>query len=67
LIGRLHKALYSCAIDIIEGAKPDELVNFCMRRIEMMQRHRIRVVMVFDGGPLPMKLNIEDAREKYMI
>lgn len=31
----------------------------------MLLKHNIKVVMVFDGGKLPMKRETEEQREKY--
>lgn len=62
---RLHKAIYTCAEDLAEGRETDEYINYCVRRVEMLQSYSIRVVMVFDGGKLPSKNNTEDERERY--
>ena len=64
-IDRLHKGIYSCAVDIIEGRSTDKFIVYCLRRVEMLLKHNIKVIMVFDGGKLPMKRETEESREKF--
>ncbi|KAM3143539.1 hypothetical protein pb186bvf_004301 [Paramecium bursaria] len=60
----LHKGIFSCAQDIVEGRDTDVYINFCIRKVQMLQSHNIKVVMVFDGGLLPSKQITESEREK---
>jgi len=46
----------------MEGKSTDEYIRYCLRKVEMLQEHGIHVVMVFDGGRLPMKADTEESR-----
>ena len=59
----LHQALYSCGFDIAIKNDYAQLLRVVLRRIEMFLRHRITLVLVFDGAPLPSKENTENKRE----
>eukprot|EP00798_Chlamydomonas_sp_ICE-L_P004961 gene4961-34741_t len=68
----LHKAAYCCSQDLYEGVYTEKFVWYCINKIEMLRSHGVEPVIVFDGGPLPMKAeeevdrrrNREDARDK---
>ena len=33
---RLHKGIFSCAQDIVEGRDTDVYINFCIRKVQML-------------------------------
>ena len=37
-------------------------VEYCMQRIELLKRHGVIPIVVFDGAPLPSKGNTEHER-----
>lgn len=37
-------------------------VEYCLSKIRMLQRYKINPILVFDGGPLPMKAYREEQR-----
>ena len=56
LIPRLHKIIKGQAgKDIIMGKNLNKFVEECMKRIYKLQNAGLKVIMVFDGGPLPRK------------
>jgi len=59
----LHKAIYSCALDIANNVQTDKYVIYCLRKIELLLSYNIRPVVIFDGGPLPSKQKTETDRE----
>lgn len=36
-----------------------------MHRVNLLRHHGVKPIMVFDGGPLPMKLDQENKRARY--
>ena len=59
----LHKAAYTCAQDLAKGQGLDKLVQYCVARIDMLQRCQVTPVIVFDGGKLKMKKGVEKDRD----
>ena len=57
----LHKGVYSCAREICLGIPTHLFVTYCMRQVNILIRHGITPILVFDGDALPMKKN-EEAR-----
>ena len=51
----LHRGALACAAELCQGLPTDKFVRFCLGRIELLQKHGVTPVMVFDGAPLPMK------------
>jgi exonuclease-1 len=39
-------------------------VTYCMSRVEMLRRHGVDPVIIFDGGRLPLKAEEEDTRRR---
>ena len=37
-------------------------VTYCMKRVNMLRENNIKVIMVFDGGYLPLKAGVEAER-----
>ncbi|KAL5506871.1 hypothetical protein ACEPAH_6327 [Sanghuangporus vaninii] len=60
----LHRGAYACAAELVQGRPTRRYVDFCMARVRLLRHHRIEPYLVFDGGPLPAKLNTEKEREK---
>eukprot|EP00826_Nyctotherus_ovalis_P057537 TRINITY_DN7874_c0_g3_i1.p1 TRINITY_DN7874_c0_g3~~TRINITY_DN7874_c0_g3_i1.p1 ORF type:complete len:434 (+),score=129.23 TRINITY_DN7874_c0_g3_i1:48-1304(+) len=69
--GWLHKGSYSCAYELTKHIPTTKYfpahsrhIDYCLRRVDMLVRAGIIPVVVFDGGKLPMKCNVERARDK---
>jgi hypothetical protein len=57
LLPRLHKIIKgpSGRELILGGPNRYRYVNDCIKRINKIQSEGVKVIMVFDGGPLPGK------------
>ncbi|TPX34845.1 hypothetical protein SmJEL517_g02617 [Synchytrium microbalum] len=60
----LHRGAFGCAQDLVLGNPTTKYVGFVMRKVELLRQHGIHPVMVFDGGPLPIKAGTEEQRRK---
>jgi exonuclease 1 len=49
---------------ILGGPNRYRYVNDCIKRINKIQNQGVKVIMVFDGGPLPCKRGEEEYRKK---
>lgn len=58
----LHKGVYSCVADLYHQRPTKAFVEYCMNRVRQLRHFRINPILVFDGGPLPMKLHRETQR-----
>jgi len=58
----LHKGVYGCAKDVVEGRKTTVYINYVLKRIELLLSFNVKPVMVFDGGYLPAKASKEKER-----
>ncbi|XP_055357766.1 exonuclease 1-like [Paramacrobiotus metropolitanus] len=58
----LHRAVYSCAEQLVKGQATTQYVSFCMKMIELLKKHGIRPIIVFDGHSLPAKNGIHKQR-----
>ncbi|KAK9813956.1 hypothetical protein WJX73_006770 [Symbiochloris irregularis] len=61
----LHKGAYCCSKELCENRSPDKCITFCMQRMELLRRHGVVPVLVFDGGRLPSKGDEEDSRARH--
>mmetsp|Transcript_22954 Transcript_22954/g.56075 ORF Transcript_22954/g.56075 Transcript_22954/m.56075 type:complete len:585 (+) Transcript_22954:16-1770(+) len=60
----LHRGVYHCATDLMTGRPTTAHIQSCVSRIEMLIAHGITPICVFDGGPLPMKKEVEEERKR---
>jgi exonuclease 1 len=60
----LHKAVYSCCMELALGEESDKWIKYCLNMIDMLDSNGIIVYMVFDGANLPAKSNTENSRAK---
>mmetsp|Transcript_24989 Transcript_24989/g.40478 ORF Transcript_24989/g.40478 Transcript_24989/m.40478 type:complete len:818 (+) Transcript_24989:68-2521(+) len=58
----LHRASYSCALQLVTGKGTTKYLNFLLRCIRLFQHHRVSLIVVFDGAQLPMKRGEEQKR-----
>ncbi len=42
-----------------------QLIDYCMKRVELLRRNSVEPVLIFDGGRLPMKASEEEARHRW--
>ena len=60
----LHKATYSCALELCTAAETDRFLGFCAAMLDMLAHFDVTPVVVLDGGPLPSKAGQEDLRRR---
>lgn len=41
-------------------------IDYCMHRVNLLRHHGVKPILVFDGGPLPMKIEQENKRGRYI-
>ncbi|KAM3488290.1 hypothetical protein MY3957_008402 [Beauveria namnaoensis] len=62
--GWLHRAAFSCAVELGQGKPTTRYVTTAMHRVRMLLHFGIKPYMVFDGDYLPSKAATEDSRAK---
>lgn len=62
--GWLHRAAFSCAVELGQGIPTDRYVTTAMHRVRMLRHFGITPYMVFDGDYLPSKGATEESRAK---
>ncbi|KAG6166925.1 hypothetical protein E4U11_007704 [Claviceps purpurea] len=62
--GWLHRAAYSCAVELGQGKPTKKYVQSAMHRVRMLQYFGITPYMVFDGDYLPSKAATEAFRAR---
>lgn len=60
----LHRGVFACADKIIRGETTDIHIQYCLKFVDMLIRHKIKVIMVFDGRHLPAKAETERRRRE---
>ncbi|XP_024008365.1 exonuclease 1 [Eutrema salsugineum] len=60
----LHKGALSCSRELCKGLPTTRHIQYCMHRVNLLRHHGVKPVLVFDGGPLPMKLEQENKRAR---
>ena len=60
----LHKGVFACAEKLIRGETTDVHIQYCLKYVDMLIRHKIKIIMVFDGRHLPAKAETERRRRE---
>lgn len=60
----LHKAVYSCSMELALGKQNDKWIRYCLNMIDLLESNGVTVYMVFDGANLPAKSTTENSRAK---
>ncbi|KAL0398397.1 UNVERIFIED_CONTAM: Exonuclease 1 [Sesamum radiatum] len=60
----LHKGALSCSTELCKGQPTSKHIDYCMHRVNMLRHYGIKPILVFDGGPLPMKSDQEIKRAR---
>ncbi|KAL3691184.1 hypothetical protein R1sor_004835 [Riccia sorocarpa] len=67
----LHKGAYACGMELqLADSKPKTerkvplYVSYCLHRIKMLLYNKVIPVVVFDGGPLPLKAGTQQERRR---
>ncbi|KAK5995620.1 Exodeoxyribonuclease 1 [Cladobotryum mycophilum] len=60
--GWLHRAAYSCAVELGQGKPTTKFVNAALHRVRMLRHFGVTPYMVFDGDYLPSKAATEASR-----
>lgn len=58
----LHRGVYSCCTELLQGLDSSKYVDYCVRRTRMLLEHQIKVTLVLDGKNLPAKEGTEEQR-----
>ena len=58
----LHRGGHQCATELALHQPTDRHLQFCLSRLRLLLAHRVRPVLVFDGGRLPEKRRTEEER-----
>nr|CAG8475644.1 1840_t:CDS:10 [Entrophospora candida] len=59
----LHKGASTCVASLVRNKETKRHVDFCLTRVKMLQKFKVRPLLVFDGGYLPAKEFTEKKRE----
>ncbi|XP_051124967.1 exonuclease 1 [Andrographis paniculata] len=51
----LHKGALACSTELCKGQRTSKHIDYCMHRVNMLRHYGVKPILVFDGGPLPMK------------
>ncbi|VUZ52625.1 unnamed protein product [Hymenolepis diminuta] len=60
----IHRASYSCAMDLVLGNPTTQYVTYCMKYLKMILEAGVRPILVFDGVNLPAKAETDSRRQK---
>ncbi|KAK4440107.1 Exonuclease 1 [Sesamum alatum] len=60
----LHKGALSCSTELCKGQPTSKHIDYCMHRVNMLRHYGVKPILVFDGGPLPMKSDQEIKRAR---
>lgn len=60
----LHRGAYSCSRELCENIPTDKYLTYCMGFVDLLRLYKIKPILVFDGGRLPMKGNKESHRHE---
>eukprot|EP01117_Protostelium_nocturnum_P012014 TRINITY_DN4399_c0_g1_i1.p1 TRINITY_DN4399_c0_g1~~TRINITY_DN4399_c0_g1_i1.p1 ORF type:complete len:529 (-),score=159.28 TRINITY_DN4399_c0_g1_i1:1036-2622(-) len=60
----LHRGAYGCSSELCQNIPTDGYINYCMKRLKSLIDNGITPIVVFDGGPLPIKQSTEKDRKK---
>lgn len=58
----LHRGAHACAADLAQGVATNRYLGYALRMINLLRSHGVEPVLVFDGGPLPMKARQAERR-----
>jgi exonuclease 1 len=56
----LHKGIYGSALDLYLQNPTTKYIEYCVSRAKLLLNYKVKPILVFDGGSLPMK----DGKEK---
>ncbi|CAG9314085.1 EXO1_1 [Blepharisma stoltei] len=60
----LHKAVYSCGRDLIQGKNTKRHIDYCVKKALELRKIGVEPVMVFDGAPMPCKADTNHDRRQ---
>ncbi|KAC9404459.1 hypothetical protein E3N88_45898 [Mikania micrantha] len=60
----LHKGALSCSKELCKSQPTSKHINYCMHRVNLLRHYGVKPILVFDGGPLPMKNEQEIKRAR---
>ncbi len=54
--------MFCCATELALGELTTKHLDFCINRVNLLLRHNVKPLLVFDGGKLPEKCLTDDSR-----
>ena len=60
----LHTGAHGCAFELCQNIPTEKYIAFFMSRINMLLYYKVTPVVVFDGGRLPIKDEVEQVRAR---
>lgn len=60
----LHKGVYSCAYQLVQGQKTTRHIDYCMKYVNLLLSFNIKPILVFDGQDLPAKRETNSKRRE---
>nr|CAB3224708.1 exonuclease 1-like [Phallusia mammillata] len=60
----IHRGCFACADKLAKKEKTDQYVKYCLKYVEMLEKYKIKPILVFDGCHLPSKSQVEEQRGK---
>lgn len=60
----LHRGAFGCADKLVQNQKTDGHVLYVVRLVDMLLRHGVKPILVFDGRNLPSKAETEMKRRQ---
>jgi len=58
----LHRGAICCARQLALGQPTGDFLRFPMRMVALLRAHGVEPLIVFDGGPMPMKARLDASR-----
>ncbi|RVW29579.1 Exonuclease 1 [Vitis vinifera] len=63
----LHKGALSCSKQLCKSIPTSRHIDYCMHRVNLLRHYGVEPILVFDGGLLPMKIEQENKRARYLL
>jgi len=60
----LHKAVYSCSMELCQGMETNKYIRYCFEMVDMLLYYGVTPFLVFDGSFLPAKAGKEVERKQ---
>eukprot|EP00929_Paragymnodinium_shiwhaense_P008127 TRINITY_DN112069_c0_g1_i1.p1 TRINITY_DN112069_c0_g1~~TRINITY_DN112069_c0_g1_i1.p1 ORF type:complete len:817 (+),score=239.73 TRINITY_DN112069_c0_g1_i1:123-2573(+) len=61
----MHKGAFACSQELVTGTDTDKFIHYFIKQCEVLRYHKIKPIIVFDGGRLPAKQAEEKRRQDH--